>query len=98
MNPSAENAKVYRAEARQIALIAWYIFISRSLSIILSAISLKNFGKGLKDRAFPKLSIELFMGGSFLHPYRNVESEELKTRLSEQTPRETEILCDIPKV
>jgi hypothetical protein len=92
--PDPDNAIIFKLLSGQVALVAWYIFISRSLSVIMSIISLKNFSKGLKDRAFPKLSIEAFMGGSLLHPFREIESDELKTRLSEQHPRESEIAIE----
>jgi hypothetical protein len=81
----------------QVDLLAWYIFISRCFTIIMSIISLFNFSKGLKDRVFPKLSIELFMGGSLLHPYRPIENEDIRTRLSFQpTNQSIQLSSPIP--
>jgi hypothetical protein len=81
---SRGNRIIFQFESGQVTLLAWFIFVSRSFSIIMSLISYRNFSKGLKDRVFPKITIELFMGGSLLHPYRPIEDEELRTRLSLQ--------------
>jgi hypothetical protein len=89
----SENSKrVFQNESGQVVVIAAYILISRIFSIIISLVSLCNFSKGLKERVFPKLTIELFMGGSVLHPYRKSQYEYERTRISIQPTRESERL------
>jgi hypothetical protein len=87
-SPFVSNPTSFQIEQAHISQMFYSIMIWRFIAMIMSIVIMCNFSKGLKDRVYPKLKIEPFMGGKYLHT--QIQNDELRTRISIQTLRDSE--------